>query len=106
MNKPLVVRLLRELASALEEEDRRELADVVYTSTSLPPGITSREHFATECRRLKVGVKHGRIWTVPAIEWLNARNAKKPKLRVVGFEDVDRIDGYINKTNVRATRRG
>lgn len=106
MNKPVVVRLLRELADALEEEDRRELVDVVYTSTSLPPGITSREHFATECRRLKVGVKHGRIWTVPAIDWLNKRNAKKPKLHVVGADAIERIDGYINKTNARATRRG
>jgi hypothetical protein len=52
-----------------------------------------------------VGTKHGRIWTVPAIDWLNKRNAKKPKLHVVGAEDVDRIDNYINKTNARATRR-
>ncbi len=75
----------------------------VYTSTTLPPGITSREHFAAECRRLGIGEKHGRVWTVPADAWRTARARKRPALHVVA-SDIDRADAYLDGALARQTR--
>lgn len=63
-----------------EELRASGVARPVYTSTSLPPGITSREHFAAECRRLRIGTKHGRVWSVDAQSWHEARRAKRRTL--------------------------
>lgn len=78
-------------------------ASTSYTSTGpLPPGITSREHFAAECRRLRIGRKDGRAWTVYASTWHEARAAKRPALRVVQTE-TERADAYLDAARARAT---
>ncbi|HEY1956753.1 MAG TPA: hypothetical protein VGH28_14130 [Polyangiaceae bacterium] len=112
MNPRRIAHLLRERAridEALAAEYERDDTEIdgEYSSTSLPPGITSREHFATECRRLGVGTKHGRIWTVTAREWLQARNAKKRHLRAVPAPEsaVTMADADIDAAGARATRR-
>lgn len=114
MNARRIAHLLRERAkidlALADEYERTEAAidDTEYTSTSLPPGISSREHFATECRRLKVGQKHGRIWTVNAREWVNARSAKKKRhLRALPAPEsaTKMADEDIDAAGARPTRR-
>lgn len=68
--------LIREI---VREEIRMLLGPraVEYRSAGpLPPGITSREHFASECRRLQIGTKHGKEWIVDAVTWSDARTSK------------------------------
>lgn len=113
MNPRRIAQLFRERARideliAEEFESREvELDGVEYSSTSLPPGITSREHFATECRRRRIGQKHGRVWVVSARDWVDARTAKKARLRVVDAPEsaTQMADADIDAVQPRQTRR-
>lgn len=114
MNPRRIAALLRERARIdLDLADEYERVDAViegeYSSTKLPPGISSREHFATECRRLKIGTKHGREWHVAARDWFDARSAKKkrPHLQAVPDPTTEEEDviADIEASGARPTRR-
>lgn len=114
MNLRRIAELHRQKAAidlALAEEYERDEATIEgeYTSTSLPPGISSREHFAAECRRLEIGAKHGRIWVVRARDWLHARSVKKKRhLHAVPppVSATQMADDDIAASGARQTRRG
>lgn len=114
MNTRRIAYLLRErakldveLAEAFEANETSLDGD--YSSTSLPPGISSREHFATECRKRGIGIKHGRVWVVTKKDWHDARSAKKKRhLRVIAApaSSVQMADEDIEAAGARSTRRG
>lgn len=81
-------RLIREELRSIDRVDRE------YRSAGpLPPGIKSREHFATVCRTLHVGRKEGHEWVVAATEWHEARAAKRS--RTVSPRQPDEIDAVL-----------
>lgn len=45
------------------------VAPAVYTSLDLPPGVTSREHFAAACRKIPSARRSGKVWSVDAASW-------------------------------------
>lgn len=98
-----------DLAIAEEYERVDAVIEGEYSSTRLPPGISSREHFATECRRLKIGAKHGREWHVAARDWANARSAKKQRSHLQAVPPpasaLQMADDDIEASGARATRR-
>jgi hypothetical protein len=98
---------LEDLVRAIVREELGALGvQRVYTSTSLPPGVTSREHFAAECRRLRIGEKHGRVWTVDANVWRSARAAaRKTKHAPAPAMLEDQADRLLEASRLRLVGR-
>jgi hypothetical protein len=102
--------VLEETVRALVRDELRKLGVSTHEYRSdreLPPGISSREHFASECRRLRVGSKDGKLWSVDAAAWHEARTrGRRPALRIVSESDRERCDRYLDEAGARATARG
>jgi hypothetical protein len=44
-----------------------------FTSKSLPPDVSSRQHFARICRSIPGAVRRGKVWVVEQRIWEQAR---------------------------------
>ena len=77
-------------------------AGPTYTSLALPPGIRSRRRFASECRRLRIGRREGKLWIVTAADWHAARRAPAPAPRASTTED--RADAALRASGLRLVR--
>jgi hypothetical protein len=50
-----------------------EPSEHVYSSINLPPDVETRRTFAEVARTIPAAEKLGKVWTVPASAWREAR---------------------------------
>lgn len=76
---PLVLDLARALAALLRSAGPAANAGATYySSTALPPGVSSRRAFAARCKTIPAARREGRGWVVAAVDWFAARAPAPP----------------------------
>lgn len=82
-----------------------------YTRENLPPGFTSGEAFAGECRRLDLDraiYREGRSWRVPVAVWTEARSVDRARRMGTHASSttppIDPIDATLERAGLRLVR--
>lgn len=100
----LLAEEMAQLAREAAEDATSEPA--VFTSTSLPPDVRTRETFAKLCRKIPGAKKQGNCWRVPVADWEQFRSkkpvVKKTKITVPSVKQISvSIDEVLQRSGLR-----